>query len=241
MRRRLLASSSQLVLAIIFLQLAYVGFIGRQPVVFYDDKGQIAAIHDLTGWFRIMSWTALIVGALLLGNGIRSFVRRGESHAPTHPSTSRVHARQQFIRNGWFWAGFNVVLIGISIWAGYEGLIAGIPQTALGRMILCICLVGLVPLFVIGAVGLAGIDQVRTPKWSGFPLDWVSNPLQALFITTWCSVGAFLGGLFRLGASGIWQLAIYGSLVLGLVGGRAIVHWLYLGPVRGQASNLDKT
>jgi hypothetical protein len=229
MREQYQGSVKSFVLAFIVLLVAHMTFTAHQPTVFRNEQGQAVGIHDLTVLFRVVSWTALVIGLLLVVNAIRTLFTN-ESRQEQSNSSPPAFGRRLF-RNGRVWIVFNTVLIPLSIWTGYAEMAPTTLQRTNPDIILCISIFVLIPIFVLGAVSLATDKRrLRTPAWNRFPLNWGGDPLQALFIMTLCTLAAVVGSLFRLGSSrtgGAWTVAAHTSLLLGLLIGQAIVYRVY--------------
>lgn len=216
------------VLGIIFLQVAYMTFTGTQPVTFLNEQGQVVGTRDLTVLFRVISWSALLMGFLLLVIAARRLFTKEQDQ---ERSTSRpVGFMRRLFWPSPIWSVFNTMLIPLGLWAGYAELAPSSLHGTNPDIILCISILALMPIFVIATVSLAADKRLQTPAWNRFPLNWRKDPLQALFITSLCMFAAMIGSLFRLGSSGVhgfWTFAIFASLFLGLLVAQAIVYWAY--------------
>lgn len=228
MRHQYQGSVKYFVLAFIVLLVANITFTGHQPTVFRNEQGQVVSVHDLTVLFRVVSWSALVIGSLLLVKAIRSLFTKESNQEQSNSSVLGVGRR--LFGNGRVWIVFNTVLIPVCIWTGYAEMTPSILQRTNPDTILCISILVLIPIFVIGAVSLATDKSLRMPAWNRFPLNWGGDPLQALFIMTLCTLAAVVGSLFRLGSSGadgVWTVAAHASLLLGLLIGQGIVYGVY--------------
>lgn len=216
------------VLAIILLQTAYVTLTGHQPVVFRNERGEVVTVRDLTTLFRVISASALVIGLLLLAAATRGYLgqrRDGQVH-----TKATLKVRHSLFKSGRIWIIFNVMLVTLSVWTGY----AEMSPTRLDRtnpdIVLCIAvLVGALTL-AIGTVHLAKVRHLRRPKWDRLPFNWWTDPLQALFVVTWCSLGCVIGSLFRVGGSGaigIWTVVVFSSVFIGLLIGQVLAYRLY--------------
>lgn len=232
MREQSHKSGMQLVFAFIVLLIAYAAFTGRQPTVVLNEQGEVVGTYDLTGLFRIVSWSALAIGLLFLWSALRGLFAKEVNQGQSHLNPPRFG--RWFSGNGYGWVAFNSALILLGMWTGYGETFLDTFSGARSGIIVCISLVICVPIFVIGSVSLATVEHLQTPGWSRFPLNWTGDPLQALFIMTLCTVAAFLGGLSRLGISGsggVWPTAAYASLLFGLLLGQAIVYRIFRGRI----------
>ena len=227
MRYKYRTAMTYLVLGIVLLQLAYMTFTGTQPVTLRNEQEEVTGIVDLTKLFVVISWCALITGICLLLMAIRS-VLGTSAKEPSNSKASFVTKR--LLGNSRVWLAFNILLIPLSVWTGYKGMVSPRVSETSPDFTLCVVILIMLPLFVIASVRFAEICRFRRPTWDRFPLNWLSDPLQALFISSWCLFGILLGSLFRLnqfGMSGIWAVAIYGSTFVGLLIGQAFVYWLH--------------
>jgi hypothetical protein len=84
-------------------------------------------------------------------------------------------------------------------------------------------------IFPVASVYFAKDCRLISPSWNRSPFSWNGDPLQAIFVTTWCVLGLFLGSLFRSTAqlSGFWLAASFGSIFLGMLLGQLIVYYCY--------------
>jgi hypothetical protein len=233
MKRLYRSSLIYLVLGIILLQTAYMTFTARQPVVFRNEHEQVVGVRDLTVSFRIISWAALIIGLLMIVGAIATWFR---PHAKEKMGHNVFGAELRLFAAGPVWMLFNALLILLSVWAGYAEMSPSKLQHTNPDLILCVCIVILLPLFVIGTLHLSKADRLRRPSLNRFPLNWSGDPLQALFISTLCCLGLFIGSLSRVidsGALGFWTVAFYCSLFFGLLTGQLVAYRLYRSRIEG--------
>jgi hypothetical protein len=217
-----------LVLAIILFQTAYVSFISHQPVVFRNEHGEVVSIRDLTTLFRIISATALVVGLLLLVAAIRGYFSR--PHAREVDTGISPKSRRPVIKSGRFWIAFNVILVGLSVWTGYAQMDPAELQRTNPDLIFCIAVFVGAFIVAVGSVHLAKSVRLRRPKWNRLPFNWWSDPLQSLFIFTWCSLALVIGSVIRVrgsGTVGAWTVIMFGSVFVGLLAGQAVAYRLY--------------
>lgn len=238
MRKRYHTSARQLVFAFIVLLIAYAAFTGRQPTIFLDEQGGVVGTYDLTVLFRIVFWSALVIGLLLVRSAIQRLFANEVDQGQSHLSPPRFG--RWFSGNAYGWVAFNSGLILLGLWTGSGETFLDTLSVARSGIIVCVSIVILVPAFVIGSVSLAATEHFQTPGWSRFPLNWSKDPLQALFIMTWCTLAAVLGGLSRLGSSGsggVWSIAAYVSLLFGLLMGQAMVYRIFRGRISHSERN----
>ncbi len=221
---------------VICLQTAYMTFIGEQPVLWRNEHQQVVGVYDLTVAFRIISWSTLAVGLFLLANAVRAcFVKKRDVQS----EGNIFKAARWLFKTGRRWVVFNLMLISLSIWTGYAGMNATTLQQMNPDAIFGIAILFVMPIFVIGTLYLAKSNSFRRPSWNRFPLNW-DDPLQAAFITTWCSFGLFVGSLFRIRHSGIlgfWTVALWGSIFVGLLIGQALAYRIYRDRITGATSS----
>lgn len=216
-----------LVLGIILLQIAYMTFTGTQPVILRNEHGEITGTLDLTKWFTVISWSALIVGICSLLMAIRSAFWTSAKE----PSNSKVSLiTKRLLGSSRVWLAFNILLIPLSVWTGYAGMVSPRVSQAGPDFTLCVVLLIMLPVFVVATVRFAEICRFPRPTWDRFPFNWRRDPLQSLFMASVCSLGTFFGSLLRLTVSGIAAIGavgVYGSIFFGLILGQTLVYWMY--------------
>jgi membrane protein YdbS with pleckstrin-like domain len=127
------------------------------------------------------------------------------------------------------WTVVNSVLVLLSLAAGYAETA---PETLSQKnpdIVACGVVFVMAVIVTVASVNLAENCCLIRPSWSRSPFRWDRDPLQAIFVTTWCTLGLFLGSLFRytIQCSGFWVSAAFGSIFLGLVVGQLIVFCRY--------------
>jgi heme A synthase len=214
------------VLALILFQTAYITFSANQPVLFRDQRGQVTGIHDLTVLFRVISVSAFALGTLVLARAAYlSFGKR-----PEPDGGRRFSLRSPFFAPGGRWTICNVTLIILSVWTGYAEMESRKVSKTNADAILCAAILFALPIFVLAILAIGKTRQFRKPKWNRFPLNWSSDPLQVLFISTLCALGAFFGSLPRVYGSathGFWVAASFASTFLGLLIGQILAYRLF--------------
>jgi hypothetical protein len=227
MRNKYRPALVYLVLGLILLQAAYLTFAGKQPVTLRNEQGEITGVVDLTKWFAVISWCALIIGTASLAMAIRGVLQK-PAEGPSNAKISVVTKRLLGHRSLWFVV--NILLIPLSIWTGYTE----IPLTRVSQnspdFTLEIVILIMLPLFVIAVLRLAEVRRFRKPTWDRFPLNWGRDPLQALFIASVSSLGALFGSLLRLTISGPVALnvvSLYASIFFGLMIGQILGYLMF--------------
>lgn len=201
------------VVAIILLQTAYLTFTAKQPVVFRDQHGHVTSIHDLTTLFRLASASAFALAILLLARAGHLCFKRRESGR-------RSVIRIRVLGPGRIWVMTNAALVALSVYTGWAEMEPRSLSESNPDALLCAVIFFGLPLFVVGALSIAKVRRFRRPSWNRFPLNWWSDPLQTLFVSTLCALGLFVGslsGLYRVGPRGFWMTASFGSTFLGLL------------------------
>jgi hypothetical protein len=96
-------------------------------------------------------------------------------------------------------------------------------------IVACITVFVMAAIFAVGSVSVAKDRRLMWPSWSRSPFRWNGDPLQAIFISSCCMLGVFLGSLFRYSvqSSGFWVAASFGSIFFGLLLGQLIVFCRY--------------
>jgi amino acid transporter len=127
------------------------------------------------------------------------------------------------------WIAVNTALVLLSLVTGYG-------ETAPDRLshknpdiVACAVVFVMATIFAVASVNLAKDCSLIQPSWSRSPFRWDRDPLQALFVSTWCALGLFLGSLSRytMQYSGFWVAAAFGSIFIGLLLGQTIVFCRY--------------
>jgi amino acid transporter len=127
------------------------------------------------------------------------------------------------------WIAVNTASILLSFWTGYV-------ETAPERLVqmnpdiwACVSAFVVFAILPIASVCFAKGCRLIRPSWSRSPFKWDEDPLQAIFVTTCCALGLFLGSLFRSIAqlSGFWLAASFGSIFLGMLLGQLVVYCRY--------------
>ena len=139
------------------------------------------------------------------------------------------HRRSVFVSHR-LRVSFGFVLIPLSVWTGYAGMVSPRVSQAGPDFTLCVVLLIMLPVFVVATVRFAEICRFPRPTWDRFPFNWRRDPLQSLFMASVCSLGTFFGSLLRLTVSGIAAIGavgVYGSIFFGLILGQTLVYWMY--------------
>lgn len=207
---------------IILLLLAYLTFITHQPVTVFNQQGHRIATSDLTVIFRVISVAALTSGVILLSTAMRGIRVEQRSGWPSF-SLRRAPAKS------WLWLILNLLLLILAVWTGYEEMAPARLQATNPDLIFCGAILILTPLVAVAAVHFSNRTPLRRASLMRSPFYW-REPLQGLFITAWWMLGMFAGTFLRVhgsGDAGFWTVAMYGSLLCGLVIGQTIVYWVY--------------
>jgi hypothetical protein len=127
------------------------------------------------------------------------------------------------------WIAVNSLLVVLSLVTGY-GETA--PETLSHKnpdLVGCVVVFVMATIVAVASVNLAKDCRLIQPSWSRCPFRWDRDPLQALFVTSWCALGLFIGSLFRYSvqSSGFWVAAAFGSIFIGLLLGQIIVFLRY--------------
>lgn len=229
MKKRHQIALGCLVTSLIFLEFAYLTLIPDRPMTFVNEHGQPLSSPALTAWFRAAAWGSLAAGSLLLMHAIRSYFR-GESSM--HGGTKESRLKQLLLKSGRFWLVFNIALVAVSVWTGYAETSPGPAPGGHSdvQLIFYAAIIVLIPLFVVCTVHFSFTPDLRQPSWFRFPFNWTGDPLQALHVSTWCTLGLTAGSLFKTFDSdplAHWSSATYGCIFVGLLVGRKIVSLVY--------------
>ena len=127
------------------------------------------------------------------------------------------------------WIVVNTMLVLLSVCTGYAETAPDILAQANPELALCITTLVMVPIFVAITASQAKPGSLVIPSWKRSPLRWSGDPLQAIFESTWCALGLFVGSLIRAYAQhfGFWMAASFGSIFIGFLLGQLIVFCRY--------------
>src|SRR5712691_1374289 len=96
-------------------------------------------------------------------------------------------------KNSSIWGFLNTALVLLSVWTGYEEMSPIRLQQKNPDLAFCVVLLIMTPVFVIGTMAVSRNNSFTWPSWSRSPLRWGSDPRQAIFVSTWVSLGLFVG------------------------------------------------
>jgi hypothetical protein len=132
-------------------------------------------------------------------------------------------------KNKGIWKVVNSVLVLLSLGAGYTETDPRILSQSNPELAYCVTILIMTPIFVVGTVYQAKAGSLIRPSWRRSPLRWSGDPLQAIFVSTWCALGLFVGSLFRAYRQhfGFWMAASFGSIFIGLLLGQLIIFFIY--------------
>jgi hypothetical protein len=121
------------------------------------------------------------------------------------------------------------MLVLLSVCTGYAETGPEMLSQANPDLVFCITILIMAPIFVAITASQAKPGSLVIPSWKRSPLSWSGDPLQAIFESTWCALGLFVGSLFRAYAqhSGFWMAASFGSIFVGFLLGQFIVFCRY--------------
>lgn len=163
------------------------------------------------------------IGIVLIGLGLRGI--RAELAGNDTPLSTNKKPKNRTV-----WFILNLTLIVLSFWTGYQEMTLDNLRGMNPDAVFCLLLLVITPLFVLGALGVAATERFQKPSFSRFPLNWRGDPLQAIFVTTWCFLGLFVGNALHLGKAGrvgFWLMASSGSVFVGLLIGRLLAFYVY--------------
>jgi hypothetical protein len=222
--RRLQSSVPRIVAGILCLPISYVAF-RAEPIRVLDKEGKLSGDYDVTAWFRVIALIILALGAMLIVGEVRrwsaSESERGQSNAAFFRSWGR-----RFLEDGPLWLIFNLSEIALGAYMGLRIELSSNPDVTNSSGLLCIGLLVTMTIFVLGVVSHAR-GRLRAPSLRRFSLNWLGDPLQALFVGTLATLALILGGVFRAGIRGLWNLAPHVSILAGLLVGQAIVYRVF--------------
>lgn len=211
--------------AVFFLGIAWLVSTAQQPFVLRDEYGRVITVRDLTVVFTVVKLAAVIIGVLLIGSAARTFF------GSAHDSNVRAAAdgRACWTRESPYWAALNAMLIVASIWTGYFGAHPRNYRSVEAPLLLHVSVFVGIIIVILAAFNVApSARRFRRPGWSRFPLNWSSDPSQALFLAAWCSLGVVVGGVFALavfGFSVLQTLTLQAVIFLAVISSRAIIHF----------------
>ena len=201
-------------------------------MVFLDEKGQPLSSPVLTAWFGIASWGALAVGLLLVMYAIRIYF---SPELNAHGEATDSGKKRYLLGSSRLWLVLNAVLIALSVWTGYAEKNPSAKTGSGPDLIFYAAIIIVIPVFALSTIYFYPGQDLRRPKWDRFPLNWLGDPLQALFISTLCTLGLVVGSLFRFFQSGMiatQTLFVHTCLFVGLILGQQIIRLLYRNRIR---------
>jgi hypothetical protein len=132
------------------------------------------------------------------------------------------------------WGIVNAIFLLLFAWLGYTGLVAERLRGTNPDLFFCIVAFVAISLITVGRLHFAKAAIFRKPSWGRFPLNWSTDPLQAILISTCWWTGFVIGNVYRLLTSNLgadktvlWTVLFYVSVLAGLVVGQVIVYALY--------------
>lgn len=132
------------------------------------------------------------------------------------------------------WKIINIATVAFSLWGGYATLDPKRLAHTNPDFILCLIILGVIPLFSIGTVYYSvkecKCDSLRTPSWDRNPYNWWYDPLQALFMMRWIMSGMALGSMIRLptyGSIGFSTFGVYFCTAVGATIGQFFVYRIF--------------
>jgi formate hydrogenlyase subunit 3/multisubunit Na+/H+ antiporter MnhD subunit len=138
------------------------------------------------------------------------------------------------LKNKHTWIVANTTLVLLSLWTGYGETAPEILSQTNPDLVFCITILIMAPLFVTVTLYQAKPGSLVSPSWKRSPLRWTGDPLQAIFVSTWCALGLFVGSSLRAYTqhSGFWMAASFGSIFVGFLLGQLIVFCRYRHEIR---------
>ena len=134
-----------------------------------------------------------------------------------------------FFRDSRIWAIINLLTIPIGVVKGYRDALSITLRSEDHPEILCLSIIVLVPVVVLFTAA-RGKGALRIPSLRSCPLRWRRDPLAFLMGISLLALGNVLGstlGLWKSGTRGLWMVAAYGSLLLGVLIGQALVYQIF--------------
>lgn len=209
----------------ISLLFAYLAFTGEQPTVFKDHQGNIIAIRDFGRALKLAASVAVVVGFLFWWWGLRQLLRGGAAPQNDSGRPTRCSRRSQRA-----WLFVNIALFVLAIWTGYSETTAAQLKSQDRPIALCAAAAFGMALLAVGAPYFARSDGLQRPTLNRNPFCWWSDPLQAVFVSTFVCFGLLAGSilsLFVASRAAIWMVPVFGSMLLGLIAGQVIAYQLY--------------
>jgi uncharacterized membrane protein YeaQ/YmgE (transglycosylase-associated protein family) len=132
------------------------------------------------------------------------------------------------------WLVLNIVLLGLSVLAGYTEMAPDLLSRKNPDGIFCsIVLLGTIG----GSFGMvaysifgAGQQTLRRPSIRRFSIDWWHDPLQCLFLSCAFAGGMAVGAALRLSGTsttGFWEFMFFLCLFLGFLIGQLGVYFVH--------------
>jgi len=132
------------------------------------------------------------------------------------------------------WYAANILLVLVSPWNGYVSMAPERLRHSNPDAIFCVSILFIMPLFSIWSVYYSvhhwNRDKLPRPSWNRNPLNWWSDPLQSLFMSTCLTLGLAVGSALRrpsVGSVAFWMLGMYICAALGLFIGQILVYRIY--------------
>jgi hypothetical protein len=132
------------------------------------------------------------------------------------------------------WYIANIGLVAVAWWDGYYSIAPERLLLTNADPIACLALFLVMLLFTLGCVYYStrrwGQNTLRRPSLHRNPLNWWTDPLQSLFISTCLLAALTIGAALRrpaIGSIGFWMTGVYCSMTIGLVVGQLLVYWIY--------------
>jgi hypothetical protein len=217
------AVSRFIVFGIMAVMVGVILLTGKQPTIFRNEQGRVIGVHDFTVPFRIAGVTTLLIACGLFRAGWRRWMMKAFEQRQ-EPISVFSRGGDWLAKPRLLWIGCNLALVGLSFWTGYDEMpwLPVLPSASLYvTLAIGSCL------FAIGVVAVSRVTVLKAPSWNRFPLNWTSDPLQALFISSLCLLAALVGTMVQLNfvASGnIWMALAFVSVLSGLLVGQGVVY-----------------
>ena len=141
--------------------------------------------------------------------------------------------KESFKSPGTHWTIINVFLILVFTASGFLGDKPTEFDSARFGIIFCAVVIVVIPAWTIAWLYFSKAE-LKTPAWNRCPFG-SGDPLQTMFIGTWCGFAGFVSALAQLPRfSGrfIWTVAICGCVFLAFVIGRIVAYRLFRDRIR---------
>lgn len=208
--------------AVVFFGITLLLSTAQQPFTLRDEHGRIIAVRDLTLTFATAEFAAGVIGLLFVARAARALF----SSASGSDARAASQVTPFLPRDSRYWAIINVSLIIACIWTGYLGAHPRHYQNIQARATLCTAVFVGIVIVAVTASSARNAKGPRASAWCRLSTGWSSDPSQALFLATWCSLACVIGGSFAwavFGGEALQALTLEIIIFLALVTSRAIV------------------